>query len=467
MSTFTRKLILGERVMYADGASPVNCVFTVSVRGEVKEEKLRFALNTVQAKHPLLQARIVWKRGRPYFEGGNVGKIPVRVLERRSGDDWQKVTEEEWGLSFEAGKGPLARMVWVRQGDKPDERGAETVSELMLICPHCICDGATGVTLMREILLVMDRPEEVIGSYSVFRSVKEMIPRSLLADRGGRIKAYLRSLGLRILFSLRPIRKTGEEGKNYVIRWRLDEGMCGGLIDRCKSENVTVHSAFCVALLGAYKEVKKEESKNKVICPVDIRRYVREIRKDMMFAFAPIAELSVAATGGDGSQGAVVEAGSSGVAGAGAAGFWEQCRQMKEDLAEKIDTIKAYELLLHSEYYHPVAKKLIRWLCSDAGSHDFTFSNMGRLDIPEEYETFSVEAVYSPTVAFPWRNPTTVVVSSFRRQMEFAYVSNSGFLPFGEAMAIRERAMEVLADVTRVIVQPDSPVAGVLPVDLK
>jgi hypothetical protein len=149
------------------------------------------------------------------------------------------------------------------------------------------------------------------------------------------------------------------------------------------------------------------------------------------------------------------------------ADFWERCRQLKKDLAEKIDTIKAYELLLHSEYYHPVAKKLIRWLCSDAGSHDFTFSNMGRLDIPEEYETFSVEAVYSPTVAFPWRNPTTVVVSSFRRQMEFAYVSNSGFLPYGKAMAIKEEAMQVLADVTRALVQPVRPVAAVLPVDLK
>lgn len=464
MSTFTRKLILGERVMYADGASPVNCVFAVSVRGEVKVDKLRLALNTVQAKHPLLQARIVWKRGRPYFEGGDVGEIPVQMLERKSGDEWQKVTEEEWGLPFDAGKGPLARVVWVRSGDKPDEAGLETISELVLVCPHCICDGATGVTLMREILLLLDRPEEMIGSYSVFRSVKEIIPHSLLADRRARIKAYLRSLGSRILFSLRPIRKTGEEGKNYVIRWRLDEGMSGALIERCKSEDVTVHSAFCVALLGAYKEVKKEAAKNKVICPVDIRRYVREIRKDMMFAFAPIVELSVAATVEGDSQGAEGEVGNSGVA---AAGFWERCRQMKGDLAEKIDTIKAYELLLHSEHYHPVAKKLIRWLCSDAGSHDFTFSNMGRLDIPEEYETFSVEAVYSPTVAFPWRNPTTVVVSSFRRQMEFAYVSNSGFLSYSEAMAIKEKAMEMLVDVTQALVQPDPPVSAVLPADLK
>jgi len=199
---------------------------------------------------------------------------------------------------------------------------------------------------------------------------------------------------------------------------------------------------------------------------VDIRRYVREIRKDMMFAFAPIVELSVTATsGGSDLRGEVGESG--GESRAGAAGFWERCRQLKADLAEKVDTIKAYELLLHSEYYHPVAKKLIRWLCSDAGSHDFTFSNMGRLDMPEEFETFSVEAVYSPTVVFPWRNPTTVVVSSFRRQMDLAYVSNTGFLRYDEAMAIKERVKQVLTDVTQALAQPIPPVVAVLPVDLK
>ena len=30
--------------------------------------------------------------------GGVVGEIPVQVLQRKSADDWQKVTEAEWEL---------------------------------------------------------------------------------------------------------------------------------------------------------------------------------------------------------------------------------------------------------------------------------------------------------------------------------------------------------------------------------
>lgn len=432
MNFFERKLIVGERVMYADGTRPVNCVFTVSLQGELSEERLRFALNKVQAKHPLLQARIQTKRGRPYFLGdGLAPKIPVRVLQRKSDEDWQKVTEEEWELPFDVKEGPLARVVWLR---------SEEVSELLLICPHCICDGATGVTLMREFLLLLDRPEASIGHSPVFQSMKDIVPRSFYA---GKLKGYLKSLLMRALFFLRPIRHAGVEGKKYAIRWRLEENRSEGFVERCKMERVTVHSALCVALLEAYRDVKKDAAKNKVICPVDIRRFVREIRKDMMFAFAPIVELRLVGPGAG-----------VGVGGAERTDFWELCRQLKGDLAEKMETIKAYELLLHSEYYHPVTKKLIRWLCAEEGSHDFTFSNMGRLDIGGGYSTFLVRAAYSPTVAFPWRNPTTVVVSSFGGTMDFAYVSNTGYVRYDEAMAIRLRVMEIVETVLSTVAVP-------------
>jgi hypothetical protein len=309
--------------------------------------------------------------------------------------------------------------------------------------------------LIREILLLLDRPEETIGSYPAFQSVKELIPRAVLDNRKERLAAYWKSFFVRVLFSLKPIRAKAVNGQDYAIRWQLGPEISGILIDRCRREEVTVHALLCVVLLDAYRAIKQEAARGKVICPVDIRRYVRDIRKDMMFAFAPIVELGVPAKGaGSPEGGARVEeaGGADGRAETEGAGFWERCRRLKGDLAEKVATIKAYELLLHSEYYHPVAKKLIRWLCADAGSHDLTFSNMGRLDIPEEYETFSVAAVYSPTVAFPWRNPTTVVVSSFREHMDFAFVSNTGALRFEEGMAIKEKVMQLLEEIMSVVV---------------
>ena len=89
-------------------------------------------------------------------------------------------------------------------------------------------------------------------------------------------------------------------------------------------------------------------------------------------------------------------------------------------------------------------KKMVKYLLTTEGSHDVTFSNMGRLGIPENYDSFEVEAIYSPSVGFPWRNPNTIVVSTFKGEMDFTFCSNEAFLPESEALAIKNKALELL-----------------------
>jgi len=69
---------------------------------------------------------------------------------------------------------------------------------------------------------------------------------------------------------------------------------------------------------------------------------------------------------------------------------------------------------------------------------------MGRLNIPESYQHFEVETIISPTVAFPWRNPNTLVTTTFRGQMDFVFMSNDAFLPYEEALAIKDAAMQTV-----------------------
>jgi hypothetical protein len=44
---------------------------------------------------------------------------------------------------------------------------------------------------------------------------------------------------------------------------------------------------------------------------------------------------------------------------------------------------------------------MISLLKSSKGGHDITLSNMGKIDIPNDYKNFKLETIYSPTVAFP------------------------------------------------------------------
>lgn len=412
-----RRLIIGERIMYVDAHTPLNCVFAVKIQGRLSQENLRNALNKVQQKHPLLRARIQEnENGIPHFTSSNrLAEIPVRIIERQNDEHWKEESKTEWAKLFDHKDLPLARVVWIR--------GEET-SDLMLVCPHCVCDGTTFVALMTEILQLLDQPEKEIGSYPAFDSVQGLLSGSYKVSKGKIFRARIFSVLASAFFLFKRTREQYSPGNGYMLHWKLSAAETSTLLRSCKTAGLTLHSALCVAFLEAFKAVRGTHAHGKVICPVDVRRFVAEIKDDHMFAFAPIAELSVEKKKDS--------------------GFRHKAQKLKEELDNKIAAMNVHELLFMSEYFHSSVPKMVRYLRSTKGTHDFTFSNMGRLGIPESYQSFELSAVYSPSVGFPWRNPNTIVASTFKGEMDFTFYSNDAFLPSREAGAIIEEALKIL-----------------------
>lgn len=416
-----RKLIIGERIMYGNGNTPLNSAFVVKIRGAVQLHLLHNALAKVQAKHLLLRAGVLPdKKGLPHFvTNEQITPIPVRIIERRGDDDWQEESVNEWATPFDMQNGPLCRVAWIR---------AENISELILVCHHCICDGGSVATLLQEILAVLDQPDMELRPYASFDAIEDLIPAPYLENKKlkskGKRSAILAWLTLSLLLWHR---KPKPKGKDYLLHWKLGKATSAAFVQRCKAEGTTVHAALCVALLRAFRQVKGERARNKVITPVDIRRFIDAIKQDTLFAYAPTVNLSLDPT-----------------APSTAKSFWVQAFRLKEELAARIEELNVFVQLMIGEYIHGSLKLLVKLLKVTDGSHDVTFSNMGRLNIPESYRTFEVETIISPTVAFPWRNPNTLVTTTFRGQMDFVFMSNEAFLPYDEAVAIKEAAMEMV-----------------------
>ncbi|WP_285058527.1 phthiocerol/phthiodiolone dimycocerosyl transferase family protein [Pedobacter ginsengisoli] len=410
-----RKLIIGERIMYVDAETAVNCVFAVKIRGSFTLERLLNALYKVQQKHPLLRAGIKEDpMGVPHFVSSNaISPIPVRIAERSGDDDWKIESKKEWHKLFNGKGSPMARIVWLKDNE---------MSELLLVCPHCICDGTTLTTLMTEILMLLDKPDEKLASYLPFMSIEALLSKSYSGKIGKLIKARVFSVFARLFFLIKSKRNKPVAGESYLVHRRLDRRQTAALAAACKIEGVTVHSALCAAFLSAFQQVKGNSANGKLICPVDIRRFVPEIKTDHMFAFAPIAELSADTR----------------------SGLWNTARKIKEELNAKITAMDVHDLLIMSEYFHSSAPKMISYLKSSPGSHDVTLSNMGKLSIPENYSSFEVEAIYSPTVAFPWKNPNTLVAGTFKGEMDFCFSSNDGFLGSESAATIVDCALSLL-----------------------
>lgn len=416
-----RKLLFLERFIYGDGTIPKNITFTVKIRGVLNEDALRNALSKVQAKHPLLGVSIQEdNKGLPWFvTPTTVPEIPLRIVERSSEDDWMRESEKECALPFDMQKGPLFRMVWIRSG---------VVSDLMVVCHHCICDGASIVTLFREILTLADQPNLEIGHYESFNTIEDLVPRLILEDKKNKRKGRITSAFLRLFLFFVPTKKEIRWGKDYTLRWKLDKAATAALIRRCKEDRTTVHAALCTAFLWAFRQVKGDKARNQVFCPVNLRRYITEIKDDMLFGFASSTTLSLDKDP--------------------ALDFRAQVKHVNTKLSEKLENLKVYEEIMINEYYHPVVKKLSQYLSTARGNNDLTFSNMGRLDIPKRFGSFEVETIHNPVLIFKSANPNGIIASTFDEQMNFSFLSNDAYLTEEEAGAIRDKAMEAIKGLT-------------------
>jgi len=411
-----RRLIVGERIMYADGHAPVNCVFSTKLSGNFTTGQVTIALSKLQAKHPLLNVNI--KGGEngvlSFVTNTAIPAIPVDILDRESDDHWKEVTVQQWEIPFDADNNPLLRLVWLK---------SENVSDFILVCSHCICDGTTFVTLMREFLQILDRPETSLLPYIAFNDILDLLPLEQTQNKGLKLKANFFSVIAKIAFFIMNRKEVHQNDNFYLLNWSLDKEIAAELLKKCKAEKTSMQAVLCAAFLSAFKVVLGQDARNKVISPVDIRRYIPGIKKDTMFAFAPIVELSLPKK---------------------SFGFWDDTRSIKNDLIEKIKNINMPEIIIMSEYFQGSAGQMIRHLRSTKGSHDVTLSNMGVLDIPEQYQSFSVGAIRSPAVGFPWKNANTLVVSTFLGKTDFSFSSYEGFLSQEKAVEIKEKVIEIL-----------------------
>lgn len=415
-----RNLIIGERIMYVDKSTPLNCVFAVKIKGIIPPENLQAALGKIQQKHPLLRSKLrEGQSGHPYFElCSDLDSIPVRITSRIDDEHWKAESAQEWGTLFDNEQQPMARVVWLK--------GAE-YSDLLLVCPHCICDGTTFVALMSELLMLLDHPEKNLISYSPFQSIEVLLADSFSKTSLQVAKAKIFSGIARLYFFLKSTKHKPRSGSGYMLHWKMDIPSSTHLIRQSKAAGITLHAALCVAFLEAFKTVRKAQSHGKVICPVDVRRFVSEIKTDTMFAFAPIAELSINKDAG--------------------LDFVAKAKNLSQDLLDKISKMKIAEMLVMSEYFSGSVKKMVNHLKTTKGSHDLTLSNMGKLGIAEHYDSFELEAIHSPTVGFPWRNANTLVVSSFKGRMDFTFYSHDSFLSKSDAEQIKETAVKLLMNI--------------------
>ncbi|NRF39730.1 condensation domain-containing protein [Pedobacter foliorum] len=413
-----RKLLFAERMLHGNGDLPFNAVIPIKLKGVFKAEDLHHALKKLQDKHPLLNAFVKDdEKSMPWFVVSEKIELPIplRIVTRTSDDDWKTESMKEWATVFDTRSGPLMRLVWIK---------GEEFSEFIMVIHHCLCDGGSAMAILAELLLLLDDGSVDIGKEDPILRIEDIIPASILNSKKKIVKAKLIGGVANLFLQLFPVskKKLIERKRDYMIHWKLEKELSDRLIRKCKSEGVTVNTALCVAVLNAFKEVRKEDFHNKISLPVDIRRFAPKIKRDNIFAFGLML---------------VVSADKDLV-------FFADAKRMQEDIDKKTAKLDPYETIMMMEESHSSLNNFTNFLKYGKSSNDCMFSNLGRVDIPHQYKHFAVETIFSPSVIGPLGNTTTLVTSTYLGQMDFTFIASEGFIPYAEAQTIKEKMMEIL-----------------------
>jgi Condensation domain len=337
-----------------------NIVYFVRVEGPVTEERLRLALARVQRKHPALRLVTCEEAKGLYYEFDCAGEIPLRILRKTTDEDTWRERDRELGTEFTHGR-PLLRAVWLR---------GESEHDLLLATSHRVCDGASMLIVVRELLraIYSEEPEVVpYGPLTRRDIIRDYQPEG--STLGRRWRAAVINSVLRVI----PEVKHATENREHFLEWRASRAFSEHWKARCKTEGVSMHAALLTAFDRSLRAVFGHKTPRWIENPVDIRRGRFPVLKDDMLFF-----------GGGNFK---VETGQS-----PEIEFWARSRIMHEQIRRLVEQELARipARFFFSEMLRPLRRGQLQWIvrAGDAlrmnGSWNrFAFSNLGNVVVSQ------------------------------------------------------------------------------------
>ncbi|HEX3472495.1 MAG TPA: hypothetical protein VHT28_15045, partial [Silvibacterium sp.] len=220
-------------------------------------------------------------------------------------------------------------------------------------------------------------------------------------------------------------------GRIYRSLWTIDEHASQLLVARCKAEGASVFSALAIACMLAFRKVCSAKQIRKFEAPVDIRRYLPNLRSDSLFAIAPTVILSL-----DRLRGVDPEA----------ADFWTMARALKRDMTARMDRLEStvYVSFLGMEQMHDVYERMVVYSQSKRAGRQVSLSYVGKLDLKQDYHHFRLEEICDISAMMTPTPANLVAMYSFAGKFHFSHSSDESSLPYTQALAIKEQVIATL-----------------------
>lgn len=212
------------------------------------EEILTNALAYLQRRHPLLGVHIEKEKKRFFFVSDGTPTIPLTVVERKEGDHWRQVAEEEINTKFDLSEGPLVRVTYLVGP------GEEKESEIIVTFQHSIVDAVSGASFFHELLLYCDGVESD-EAFDPLPSADGLFPPAF-RGMGQKWKLFLfmlRQMGDEFLFQLRSMGKrkppVHPNGTCKTLSVMFSKELTYALSSASRKRRITLNNVLTAGLL--------------------------------------------------------------------------------------------------------------------------------------------------------------------------------------------------------------------------
>lgn len=270
---YERPLLPHERRVFRGPNASV--VMNVRFRGKVSLEALKAAVLAIQRRHRLLNVRVETDgAGDAFFTSRGVQDAEVKAAARETDGHWMEVCRQECRVPYELDRRPAIRFVLLQ---------GSSVSDLVIVCHHMICDALSLAYLARDLLVYLGDPARVQVLPDPPLAQPENMPSR--ARQGwltrwsvGRLnKKWARE---RVTFDEQDyreiVRAYWETYATCILTVNLTEAQTDRLVARCREESVTVNTALLATLLAAQTQVQgnREAYLHQVATALDIRPFL-------------------------------------------------------------------------------------------------------------------------------------------------------------------------------------------------
>ncbi len=259
---YERKVNSLERMLQ----TPYSVVTLVArIKGNISGEKLKNSILKAQKRHALLRVRIKREKdGEVWFTSEDIKDIPIEIIQRKSDNHWIEIQSDLYKIPFKFLERPAIKFVLVQ---------SPSISELIICCHHIICDGMSLAFLARDILTYLGNSNlEVDVLPDPVSMDKNNMPKDL--SLSGVVKFAVNKINQKwandkIIFNQEDYENISQaywaNFTHRIISIELSKSETSELIDRCKTEGVSVNTALSTAIMGAQIIVQGKKSHNSKI----------------------------------------------------------------------------------------------------------------------------------------------------------------------------------------------------------